>query len=112
MEKFVAGDLILADKGFTIHDQLPAAVHLNIPPFLVGKQQFTAEEVKLSYKIARARIRVERANERIKNFDVLQHIPAAYRPLSTKIFQVCCSLVNLQSPLLKQVVPTLELDDY
>ena len=27
------GDLILADKGFTIHSILPPGVHLNIPPF-------------------------------------------------------------------------------
>jgi len=103
LEMFVAGDLILADKGFTIHDQLPAGVQLNLPPFLTGKKQFTAQEAKMSYKIARARIHVERANERIKNFDILHHIPAAYRPVSTKIFRVCCCLVNLQSPLLKEI---------
>lgn len=27
------GDMILADKGFTIQSLLPAGVHLNIPPF-------------------------------------------------------------------------------
>jgi len=50
-------------------------------------------------KIARSRIHVERANERIKNYNILDHIPAKYRPLSTKICQVCVCLVNLQSPL-------------
>jgi AraC-like DNA-binding protein len=103
MSKFSPGDLILADKGFTIHDQLPAGVHVNLPPFLAAKSKFTVDEAKLCYKIARARIHVERANERIKNFDILNHIPAAYRPLSTKIFQICCCLVNLQSPLLKEI---------
>ena len=103
LQKFAAGDLILADKGFTVHEQLPPGVHLNLPPFLKNKTQFTTQEAKLTYKIARARIHVERANERIKNFDILRHIPAIYRPLSTKIFQVCCCLVNLQSPLIKEV---------
>jgi hypothetical protein len=103
LNKFEAGDLILADKGFTVHDQLPQGVSLNLPPFLSGKSKFTSEEAKICYKIARARIHVERANERIKNYDILRHIPAAYRPLSTKIFQVCCSLVNLQAPLLKEI---------
>ncbi|XP_062619945.1 uncharacterized protein LOC134281500 [Saccostrea cucullata] len=34
LRKFKAGDLILAVKGFTIHDQLPQGVCLNIPAFL------------------------------------------------------------------------------
>lgn len=29
------GDMILADKGFTIQSLLPAGVHLNIPPFFL-----------------------------------------------------------------------------
>ena len=68
LEKFKPGDLILADKGFTIHDQLPQGVCLNIPAFLSSKGQFTQKEAELCYKIARARIHVEQANERIKNF--------------------------------------------
>lgn len=103
LEKFKPGDLILADKGFTIHDQLPQGVCLNIPAFLSSRGQFTKKEAELCYKIARARIHVERANERIKNFEILRHIPATYRPLSTKIFQLCSSLVNLQAPLLKEI---------
>ena len=33
-EQLVPGDLILADKGFTIHKLLPQVVHLNIPIML------------------------------------------------------------------------------
>ena len=103
LSKLVPGDMILADKGFTIQKMLPAEVHLNIPPFLSGKSQFTPQEAKLAYKIARARIHVERANERLKNFAILHHIPAHYRPIATKIFQVCAILVNFQAPLLKEI---------
>jgi len=103
LTNFQSGDLILADKGFTVHEQLPTGVNLNLPPFLAAKSKFTTEEAKLCYKIARARIHVERANERIKNYDILNHIPSHYRPLSTKIFQVCCCLVNLQALLLKEI---------
>lgn len=100
---FNPGDLILADKGFTIHDQLPTGVCLNIPPFLSQKAKFTKQEAQLCYKIAKARIHVERANERIKNYNILDHIPGNYRTLSTKIFQVCCCLVNFQAPLLREI---------
>lgn len=97
------GDLILADKGFTIHRLLPSGVSLNIPPFLSSKSQFTKQEAELCAKIARARIHVERANERIKNFVILNHIPSSLRPLSTKVFQLCCALVNVQAPLLSEI---------
>ncbi len=103
LEQFQPGDLIVADKGFTIQPLLPDGVSLNIPPFLRGKAQFTTEEAQMCRKIARARIHVERANERIKNYSILSHIPQAYRPFIDKIFQLCCILVNFQAPLLKEV---------
>ena len=58
---FQAGDLILADKGFVIHDLLPKNVFLNLPAFLSSKTQFTVEEPVYSRKIASCRIHVERA---------------------------------------------------
>lgn len=103
LNEMKAGDLVLADKGFTIYKLLPQGVNLNIPPFLSGKAKFTEEEAKLCLKIARARIHVERANERIKNFEILRHIPANLRGFSTVIFQVCCCLINLQPALIAEV---------
>lgn len=108
LDQLQPGDMILADKGFNIFDKLPAGVTLNIPPFMSNKGQFTKEEAKLCFKIGRSRIHVERANERIKNYDILSHIPAQYRHLSTKMFQVCCCLVNLQAPLLKEIADKYE----
>lgn len=102
------GDLILADKGFTIQRLLPKGVNLNIPPFLANKAKFTKQEAMLCAKIGRARIHVERANERIKNFEILHHIPCNLRPLSNKIFQLCCCLVNLQAPLLAEIAEGYE----
>ena len=43
LEKFKPGALILADKGFTIHNQLPQGVCLNIPAFLSSKWAVYAE---------------------------------------------------------------------
>jgi len=109
LDQLKAGDLILADKGFNIYDKLPSGVSLNIPPFLSSKGHFTKEEAKLCFKIGRSRIHVERANERIKNYEILSHIPSQYRHLSTKIFQLCCCLVNLQAPLLKEIADKYEM---
>lgn len=109
LEQFMPGDLILADKGFTIYDKLPKGVSLNIPPFLRNKSYFTKAEAEMCFRIAKARIHVERANERIKNFDILNHIPAHLRALSTKIFQLCCCLVNMQAPLLKEIAERYDM---
>lgn len=99
------GDLILADKGFTIHDILPSGVHLNLPPFLFGKprHQFTEMEARYTRDLARARIHVERAIQRIKVFQILNTFPTHYRPYASKLFRVCCCLVNLQTPLINGI---------
>ena len=74
LKHFVPGDSIMADKGFLINDILPAGVTLNIPPFL-ETWQFTEELVQETKRIARARIHVERAINRIKMFTILSYIP-------------------------------------
>ena len=111
LKQMRAGDMILADKGFTIHKLLPDGVQLNIPPFLIGKSQYTPAEVKLCRKIARSRIHVERANERIKNYVILGHIPHHFRFISTKIFQLCCTLVSFQDPLIQEIAQSYFLGD-
>lgn len=96
LEQIKPGDLILADKGFLLHDLLPQGVTVNIPPFL-NKPQFTKEQVIETTRIARARIHVER----IKLFRILCFIPRSYRSKATKIFQLCAILANLQTPVIQ-----------
>lgn len=38
---FESGDIILADKVFTIDDLLPSPVGLNMPPFIASYAQVT-----------------------------------------------------------------------
>jgi len=102
LQHLVPGDMVLADKGFVIGDLMPPGVSVNVPPFHV-RSQFTKEEVMLTTRIARARIHVERAIERVKNFKILAHIPAHYRPLARKIFQLCAVLVNMQTPIIEEI---------
>lgn len=45
LPKLSTGDVIMADKGFTIEDLLPVDVGLNIPPRIPGQRQMTAQEV-------------------------------------------------------------------
>lgn len=104
------GDLILADKGFLLEDVLPVGVSINIPPFLVNPQ-FTPREIEETKNIARARIHVERAIRRLKYFGILNYIPKYLYGHSSKIFQLCGSLCNLQNPLIKEVEKLYVSDD-
>jgi hypothetical protein len=68
ISSFVAGDLILADKGFLIQD--PPGVVVNIPPFL-STPQFSLKQAIATRTIARTRIPVERVIRRINCFHIL-----------------------------------------
>ena len=95
--------MVLADKGFMIHDLMPKNVFLNLPPFLLKETQFTRSEATFTRKIAGCRIHVERANERLRNYKILSLITSNLRPYCDKLVQVCAALVNLQSPIISGI---------
>lgn len=86
----------MADRGFNIKDLLQEIkVGFNIPPFLNGKQQLTADEVQEGRHIASSRIIVERAIGRIKSFTILKHtLPISLARISNQIAFVCAFLTN------------------
>jgi hypothetical protein len=102
LEQLVPGDLVLADKGFLIRDILPQGVTLNIPPFLVTPQ-FTPEQVIETEVIAKARIHIERAIQRIKCLSILNFIPSTMLKQAEQIFKVIAALTNLQHPLIHEI---------
>ena len=60
LDKLAPGNLIMADRGFTIrYILMNKKVDLNIPPFLNGWAHFTATEEINTRRIARVRIHVE-----------------------------------------------------
>ena len=65
------GDNVMADRGFDIESIMPTGVSLNIPPFLGGREQLTAEQTEETMTIASVRIHVERAIGRVKNYHIL-----------------------------------------
>lgn len=95
------GDEVLADRGFTIQEELAEkGAKLIIPPFLHGRKHFSKEEISTAKKIARARIHVERFNQRLKQFKILSGIlPLSLIPLLSQIVFICCCFVNFQEPL-------------
>lgn len=98
--------MVMANKGFLISDLLPEGVSVNIPPFL-NKGKFSESEVRATREVARNRIHVERAIARIKDFRILNKIPSHLRGCATVLVQLCCALVNLQHPLIKETSSSL-----
>ena len=94
---FQQGDSVMADKGFTIEDILPLGVSLNIPPFLGEATQMSAEDVVRTQEIASLRIHVERAINKIKNFQIWgKVIPLHQFGVINQMWSVCAILCNAQ----------------
>ena len=96
------GDDCMADKGFAMHHLLyERLVGLWMPPKRqANAANFTAEQVKITQKIANKRIHVERAMKRIKAFSYLKRtIPVVQFDLISHMVFVCAMMSNFQCPL-------------
>ena len=94
--------IVLADRGFNISDDLPPNITTKYPPFRHGKAQFSVKDVVSTEVIANARIHIERAIGRIKEFRILQNVlPLEFLDQVDHIFAICSGLVNLQKPIVK-----------
>ena len=98
------GDEVMADRGFTIGEDLCARrVKLNIPSFMKGRSQLSMKETIESRRIASVRIHVERAIARMKSYRLLNttlHIRSLKK--LDKIVRVVGCLCNLRGPLIKR----------
>ena len=100
------GDVVLADRGFNVHDELAlVGARLEIPSFTKGKTQLSRAEVEKSRRLARVRIHVERVIGQLRNkYKILQRtlpITLIKRPSDKevatidKILVVTAALTNL-----------------
>ena len=96
-------DQIMADRGFKIEEMLGFyQCTLAILPSKCGELQMSEEQVKRTSRIANARIYVEQAMKRLKDYQILNNeIPVTLISLSDDIVKVCAALSNLQEPLCK-----------
>ena len=101
LDKLNAHDNLMADKGFNISDLLVfIGCKLIILPFLKDKCRFSMRNCSRTSGIAKARIHVERAIARIKDFRILQNaIPLLMKDQLDDIFIVCAAITNLAPPL-------------
>lgn len=104
--KLEYGDTILADRGFTIADDIGVfGAKLEIPAFTRGKAQLSQREVEMSKKLSQVRIHVERVIGLMKNkytflqkklpINILKHKDDCEESNIDRILVVCASLINL-----------------
>ena len=97
-----SGVSVMADRGFTIKDQLDVVgATLNLPPFMEGRKQLSADDVLRGRQIASVRIHVERVIGRIKNYTILKNtLPITMARIANQIVCVCVWLINFQPVLI------------
>ena len=102
-ELWSPGDIVMADRGFTIEGDLKELnVDLNIPSFLGGGAQLTTAEVKESQTIVSVRIHVECAIQRVQKLEVIRNeMPLTLHGSANQLWTVCCLLRRFLPPLIQ-----------
>ena len=114
LNKLLPGDLVMADRGFTIHDGVALKqAQLVIPAFTKGKEQLNPIDVEKTRGIAHVRIHVERVIGLLRRkYTILENTlpvdlltcnpngnPEVQVPMIDRIIRVCSGLVNLCGPI-------------
>ena len=112
LKKLLPGDLVMADRGFTIQESLMLhKAELAIPAFTKGKDQLDPVDVEQTRGIANVRIHVERVIGLLRRkytilsgilpIDFLQCDPTGSQeakiPMIDRIITVCAALTNLSN---------------
>lgn len=107
LKNLLPGDIVLADRGFTIEDSVGFyCASLKMPAFTKGKSQLSAYEVEETRKLANVRIHVERVIGLVRRkYQILQSraMPIEHMAVKAgeslalidKIGVICCALSNL-----------------
>lgn len=97
------GDQVLADKGFPgIKPGVEGQNSILVMPPMLHNGRFSEEEVLNTYNVASVRIHIERLFARLKSFNVLNKITIDLLQYIDNLLLICCVLLNLSSPIIKQ----------
>ena len=110
LSKLKPGDLVMADRGFTIHESVWFhQAELSIPAFTKSKDQLNPVALEKTRGIANVRIHVERVIGLLRQkYTVLQGtLPIDFLssngnkcPMIDRIVRVCSALTNLCPPII------------
>lgn len=93
LDKLTDGDVILADQGFLIKEDVARrGAHLIVPALTRGKKQLPAREAEEARQISRIRIHVEHAIGRMKVYrNLKRQAPSEFASLCNKRCKHLCS---------------------
>ena len=105
LKYLLPGDVILADRGFNIHDSAGMfCAEVQLPSFTKGKKQLSKAQVDMSRQLSQVRIHVERVIGVVRQkYTILQStLPINFIMCSEteensvidKVVTVCCALCN------------------
>ena len=103
LEKLQRGEVVMADKGFLIQDDLAhVGASLVMPNFLKGKiNSQKREESKNNKKIASLRIHVERCMEHLKNWHIFDRsMPISLADTASEMWIIVACISNFWPPLI------------
>lgn len=98
---FDEGDSIMVDKGFAISNELSQhRLEMIRPPLLQG-EQLSTEEAKQNASIARHALGLERAIQRLKNFNIFTNkFELNLVPFIDDLIIIAAGITNLSDPIL------------
>lgn len=111
LEKLLPGDMVMADRGFTITESVALKqARLVIPAYTKGREQLDPIDVEKTRALASVRIHVERVIGLLRRkYTILQStLPTDFLnndngqdevPIIDRIIKVCSALVNLCPPI-------------
>lgn len=122
VNNLLPGDLVLADRGFEISDEVGLmCAEMKTPGFTRGRAQMDPRSVEETRKIAHLRVHVERIIGLVRNkYHILQHtilvsqlVPFQGEEFSfiDKIVTVCCALTNMSPSIVMKSTGHLMLPD-
>ena len=114
LDHLLPGDMVMADRGFTIAESVLKQAKLVIPAFTKGKSQLGPVDVEKTRGIASVRIHVERVIGLLRRkYTILESTlptdflacnltgpPESQIPVIDRIVRVCSALVNLCPPII------------
>ena len=107
---FEPGDIVLADCGFMVSEDIALqGARLEIPAFTRGKKQLSQQDVEMSKQLSKVRIHVKRVIGLMKNrytflkgpmpLNIIKHKGDTDVANIDKILVVCSALTNLEEPI-------------
>lgn len=92
----------MVDRGFLIEETCQKNQWTMMrPPFLKEQPAFSKNGAIITAEIAKARVHVERLNQRLKILDILgTKAPSKVVPILEDIFRLCCVTINLSLPII------------